>query len=313
MTRRAVRYAWLSIAASLVTMGLKFGAYRMTGSMGLLSDALESLVNLSAGILVLIILIIATRPADDSHTYGHGKAEYFSSGAEGVLILVAAGAIIFASIDRFFNPVPLVRLGPGIVVALLASAVNFFVARIMLKASRVYDSITLEADAKHLLTDVWTSLGVVAGLTVIIFAPPSWAILDPIMAILVAMNITLTGISLIRRSVSGLMDKQLPEEEIALIEKSIIMHAGKDKPLYHGLRSRKSGARRFIDFHLLLPGNTTVKDSHDLCCKIEDEIHSFLPRAQITIHVEPREDYTSWDGERVGGLCDQRRKGNGSG
>jgi cation diffusion facilitator family transporter len=312
MTRRAVRYAWLSIAASLVTMGLKTGAYWLTGSMGLLSDALESLVNLSAGIMALVILIIATRPADDSHTYGHGKAEYFSSGAEGLLILLAAGAIIHASIERALNPLPLTRLGPGILIALLASAINLFVARIMLNASREYDSITLEADARHLLTDVWTSLGVVAGLTVLIFAPPSWAVLDPIMAILVAVNITVTGLSLLKRSISGLMDRGLPEEELLHIEQAILLHAGREKPAYHGLRTRKAGSGRFIDFHLLMPGETTVRQSHDLCCKIEDEIHAFLPRAQITIHVEPREDYSSFDGERVGGLCDHRRKDGGS-
>jgi cation diffusion facilitator family transporter len=313
MTRKVVRYAWLSIAASLVTMGLKFGAYWMTGSMGLLSDALESLVNLGAGIMALIVLIIATRPADETHAYGHGKAEYFASGAEGLLILLAAGAIIYASFERLLTPIPLVRLGPGIAVALAASAVNLIAARILLKASRRFDSITLEADARHLLTDVWTSLGVVAGLAVIMFAPPTWIILDPLIAILVAVNITLTGVSLLRRSISGLMDQRLPHEELDHIKQSILRHAGGEKHVYHGLRTRKSGSRRFIDFHLLLPGSTTVKESHDLCCRIEDDILALLPRAQVTIHVEPREDFASWDGDEVGGMCDHRHRTRGSG
>jgi cation diffusion facilitator family transporter len=311
VNRRVLRYAWLSIAAAITTIGLKFGAYWLTGSMGLLSDALESLVNLGAGILTLIVLVIAIKPADELHAYGHGKAEYFSSAAEGVLILIAAGAIIHTSLGRVLDPVPLTSLGPGIIVALLASGVNLIVSRILLKASREYDSITLEADSKHLMTDVWTSIGVVAGLTVLIFAPPRWAILDPIIAILLAVNITVTGFSLLRRSVAGLMDRGLPEEEVVIIEHAIRRRIGGQTPAYHGLRTRKSGVRRFIDFHLLLPGTTTVKDSHDLCCRIEDDILLLFPKAQITIHVEPQEEHSSWDGESVGGICDRRHTAGG--
>jgi cation diffusion facilitator family transporter len=311
VNRRILRYAWLSIAAALATIGLKFGAYLLTGSMGLLSDALESLVNLGAGILTLIVLLIATKPADDLHAYGHGKAEYFSSAAEGLLILLAAGAIIHASLGRVLDPVPLTSLGPGILVALLASGVNLIVSRILLKASREYDSITLEADSKHLMTDVWTSIGVVAGLTVLLFAPPRWAILDPIIAILLAVNITVTGFSLLRRSVAGLMDR-------GSARRGGRGHRACDPQAHRRPESgvsraadAKIRARRFIDFHLLLPGTTTVKDSHDLCCRIEDDILGLFPKAQITIHVEPLEEHSSWDGDSVGGICDRRHKSGG--
>ncbi|MFP4070743.1 MAG: cation diffusion facilitator family transporter [Desulfovibrionales bacterium] len=309
MPHKVTRYAWLSIGASLVTLALKFSAYSLTNSMGLLSDALETLVNLAAGLFALYILLIARKPADETHAYGHGKAEYFAGGAEGILILLAAGSIVHASIQRFFTPVILTRIGPGVAVAALAALVNFVTARIMLKAAREHDSMTLEADAKHLLTDVWTSAGVIAGLIVILFAPPDWTILDPVIAILVALNITFTGVVLIKRAVNGLMDLRLPQEEVRAIEAAIRAVVG-PHALYHGLRTRKSGARRFIDFHLLMDGDTTVQASHDLCCDIEREIHKALPRAQITIHVEPKEDGDSWDGDRVGGKrCPEEEQG----
>lgn len=296
-----LKYARYSIAASIITLVMKFGAYFMTNSVGILSDALESLVNLAAAILALVALIIASRPADTAHTYGHGKAEYFSSGTEGVLILAAACGIIFASFQRFLNPAPLSNLGPGLLVALAASVVNLVVARIMLRAAKRFDSITLEADAKHLMTDVWTSCGLVAGLAIIILAP-DWAILDPIMACAMALNIMVTGAGLLRRSFSGLMDGTLPPEDLAAIDKAVrdVVGPGSD---YHGLRTRKAGNRRFIEFHLLVSGTLSVADAHDLCCDVEDCIEAALPRSVVTIHVEPYEDGASHDGPRVGGLC----------
>ena len=286
-----LRMAYLSIATSIATMALKFGAYFLTGSVSLLSDAVESLVNLSAGLIALAALTIAARPADADHAYGHDKAEYFSSGAEGALILVAAVSIIYAAAGRFLHPAPLENLGPGLMVSLLAAALNFATARAMLKVGHKYDSITLEADAKHLLTDVWTSVGVVAGLGVVMFAPPSWQILDPLMAVAVGLHVIVTGIHLLRRSWSGLMDAALPAGEVAQIEAEInrLLPAGTS---FHDLRTRKSGSRRFVDFHLLVPGESSVNQAHVLCDRIENALEQALPNTAVTIHVEPRETHT---------------------
>ena len=281
------RMAHLSIATSLVTIVLKFGAYFMTGSVSLWSDALESLVNLAAGLVALGALTVAEQPADDRHTYGHDKAEYFSSGVEGALILVAAVAIIWSAAQRLIAPQPLADLGPGIIVAFVAGALNFATARIMLKVARQHDSITIESNAKHLLTDVWTSIGIIGGLLVVI-AMPQWAILDPLMAIAVGVQIIVTGIGLLRRSADGLMDAALPPNEVKHAEALI----GAELPegaSFHALRTRKAGARRFLEFHLLVPGTTNVRDSHALCDRIEAALAGHLAHAQVTIHVEPRE------------------------
>lgn len=299
------RYAVYSILASLVTLALKFGAWHMTGSVGLLSDATEGLVNLTAGVLALTALTIALRPADKAHAYGHGKAEYFSAAAEGLLILAAAGGIIYAAVDRFLHPQELTGLGWGLLVALVAGGVNWATAHAMLKAAYRFDSITLEADAKHLLTDVWTSAGLVAGLAVLLVAPPSWHILDPIIACIMAVNIVVTGLGLLRRSIGGLMDAALPDHEVDAIIRIIQDEAGKETP-FHGLRTRKAGNRRFVDFHLLLPGTTSVKRSHDLTDRIENRIYGELSNCHVTIHVEPLEDHRSWDGPQVGGLCSRK-------
>ena len=304
------RYALYSVAASLATLALKFGAWWATGSVGLLSDALESVVNISAAVMALTALTLAYRPADSRHAYGHGKAEYLSAGAEGLLILVAAIGIAWAAIDRFTHPTELTRLGPGLIVAVAAALVNLLTARVMLKAAKRFDSITLEADARHLLTDVWTSAGLVAGLGVLLVAPPSWQILDPILALVMAANIVRTGISLMIRSLGGLMDQALPPEELDTIGKAIL--AATDGAQFHALRTRKAGPRRFIDFHLLLPGTTTVKQSHDICGRVEAELKSIFPNPQITIHVEPEEDPKSHDGWMLGGTCSARVGGEGA-
>ncbi len=294
------RVALLSVSASIVTLLLKFGAYFLTGSVGLLSDAIESFVNLTAALIAFTALSIADRPPDSDHTYGHDKAEFFSSGAEGTLILLAAGTIIYSAVHRLVNPAPLENLGVGAVVALIASAINFGVSRIMLRVARQEDSIALEADAKHLMTDVWTSVGVVAG--IILVGITGWQVLDPLIAIAVAINIIWMGVQLVRRSTAGLMDSALPADEVVIIQSAIGSVAGADTP-YHALRTRKSGSRRFIDFHLLLAGKTTVQESHDLVTRIEGAIESELPNTYVTIHVEPREDAISWDGHIVGGIA----------
>lgn len=293
------RVALLSVGASVATLVLKFGAYFITGSVGLLSDAAESAVNLTAALVAFAAISIADRPPDENHTYGHDKAEYFSSGAEGTLILVAAGGIIYAAVQRILNPMPLENLGVGAVLAVVASVINLGVSRIMLRVAREHDSIALEADAQHLMSDVWTSVGVVGG--VILVQITGWQLLDPLLAIAVAINILVVGVGLLRRSTAGLMDLTLPAEEVAIIQEAIVHVVGEETP-YHALRTRKSGSRRFIDLHLLLPGRTSVQEAHNIVGGIEAEIEQRLSNTIITIHVEPREDVASWN-DHTGGLA----------
>jgi cation diffusion facilitator family transporter len=280
------RVILLSICASVVTMALKIGAYAFTGSISLLSDALESSVNLVAALVAFIALTVADRPADQSHAYGHDKAEYFSSGVEGALILVAAVLIIYTAVRRFLNPMPLTDLGLGLGIALIASGVNFGVSRFMLRMAKRYDSIALEADAQHLMTDVWTSVGVVAALGVVALTPPRWTILDPIIAVLVGLNIIRTGVSLIQRSMAGLMDSSLSEHEIRQVEEAIraSLHPG---TAFHSLRTRKSGSRRFVELHVTVPGDLCVTEGHDCCERIEAAIENRLPKTSVSTHLEP--------------------------
>ena len=295
------RVALLSVAAALTTLALKFGAWRLTGSAGLFSDAAESLVNVAASITAFTALSIAMRPADERHPFGHDKVEYFSSGVEGALIVLAAGGIVWAAVARFLDPQPLTSLGPGLVLAIVASGVNLLVARIMFQAAKRFESIALEADARHLMTDVWTTGGVVAGLSILLFAPQlTW--LDPVIALLMAANIVRHGWELLRRSLDGLMDHALPPPEVRTVEECIRAAVGPEA-VYHGLRTRRSGARRFVDFHLLVKGEMSVRRSHDLTVAVERELDRCLPGIQATIHVEPVEAGESFDAEKVGGLA----------
>jgi cation diffusion facilitator family transporter len=281
------RMAWLSIATSIGTIALKFCAWYVTGSVSLWSDALEALVNLAAGLVALGAVTLAHQPADDTHHYGHDKAEYFSSGVEGALILVAAVAIIWSAAQRLAAPQPLENLAVGLSVAFLAGAMNLVTARTMLKVAKQNDSITIEADAKHLLTDVWTSVGVIGGLLVVWWMP-RWAILDPLMALAVAVHILFTGASLLRRSADGLMDAALPPGEVRRAQALIAAELPADTS-FHALRTRKAGSRRFLEFHLTVPGAMTVAESHRLCDRIEASLEAALARAAVTIHVEPGE------------------------
>jgi cation diffusion facilitator family transporter len=292
--RTAVSYGYLSIAASLVTLALKFGAWFASGSVGLLSDALESLVNLAAGIFATVSLIIANRPPDECHPYGHGKVEFLASGFEGGLIVLAAAGILYSSAQRILHPVELAALDTGLAVAVAAAAVNFVTARIMLKASRHFDSLTLEADAKHLLTDVWTSAGMVAGLSLILIGGSRFLILDPLIAMLMAGHIAWTGLGLIKTAVENLMDKSLSEQELDRVRATIESHVA-GAASYHALRSRKSGAVRYIEFHLLVPGGTDLAAAHDLTCRIERDIKAAIPQARVLIHIEPLEDHRSYE------------------
>lgn len=284
------RFAWLSIAAALMTIALKAGAYLLTGSVGLLSDAAESIVNLVGAVMALAMLMIAARPADQSHSYGHSKAEYFSSGVEGGLILIASVGIIWSSVERLFNPKPLEQLGLGLIVSVVASIVNFIVARILMTAGKKSNSITLESDAQHLMTDVWTSVGVIVGVGLV--ALTGWAPLDSLVAILVGFNIIWTGIQLVQRSIAGLMDAALPLDEQKTIEGVMTKYRGKEVD-FHALRTRQAASRRFVTVHMLVPGDWTVHDAHHFAEDFESDIREALGEAVITTHIEPIEDELS--------------------
>jgi cation diffusion facilitator family transporter len=286
------RFAWLSIAAALVTIALKVVAYRLTGSVGLLSDALESCINLVGAVVALAMLTIAARPADEDHHYGHSKAEYFSSGVEGTLILIAAVSIGIAAVQRFLAPRPIEQIGLGLGVSIVASLINLFVARILFRAGKNFNSITLEADAKHLMTDVWTSAGVLVGVGAV--ALTGWERLDPIVAFLVAVNIVWSGVQIIRKSVSGLMDTALPPEAQNTIQK-VLESYKKTGIQFHQLLTRQSGARQFISLHVLVPGSWSVQRGHELLEHIETDLRSVLPYANVFTHLESLDDPASWD------------------
>lgn len=284
------RYAWLSIAAALATILLKGTAWWLTGSVGLLSDALESFVNLAGALMALSMLSLAAQPADEHHPHGHGKAEYFSSAFEGFLIIVAAIGIAYAAIDRLLHPRPLEAVGIGLAVSVIASIINFATARSLMKVGRKYRSITLEADAHHLLTDVWTSVGVIFGVGLVGLG--GWLWLDPVIALLVAANIVWTGWQLLNRSAAGLMDVSLPEAELKAIEQ--VLDGYRRQGLeFHALRTRQAGARAFATLHVLTPGAWSVQVGHDWCERIEADIRSVLPHVHVTTHLEPREDPVS--------------------
>ena len=288
----ARQYTLLSTAAAVATIVLKTLAWRLPGSVGLLSDAMESGVNLIAAIGAFWALSLAAKPADRRHHYGHFKAEYFSSGLESVLIVVAALAIIYAAIGRLQQPQPLEQLGIGLVISLAATALNGLVAWVLLKASRRFDSITLRADAHHLLTDVWTSIGVVIGIGLVKLT--GLTILDPLIAIAVAVNIVFTGWKLLHETASGLLDRSLPDHEQQLLD-TLLASYESDEIRFHALRSRVAGSRRFVSFHVLVPGHWTVQAGHDLCDQLEHKVAATLSRTHVLTHLEPIEDPKAWD------------------
>lgn len=289
-------FAWLSIGAAMVTIALKSAAYFITGSVGLLSDAVESLVNLIGGVMALAMLKIAERPADEDHAYGHSKAEYFSSGVEGGLILVAAISIAVAAILRFITPKPLEAVGLGVIVSAAAAAVNLVVALLLLRAGRVHNSITLEANARHLLTDVWTSAGVVVGIGLVVAT--GWQWLDPFVALLVAANIVWTGTNIVHRSVSGLMDVALSPGDVSAVRK-VLQSYEQAGVHFHALRTRQSGARKFVSVHVLVPGDCTVHHGHELLERIEAEIRNALPGTTVFTHLESLDDPASWEDQTL--------------
>jgi cation diffusion facilitator family transporter len=290
------RYAVISIIAALATIGLKGGAFLLTGSVGLLSDALESVVNLAAAAIALFALTVAARPADEEHAYGHTKAEYFSSGFEGALILFAAISIVVIAAGRLMDPQPIDEVTIGLAITVIASLINLGVARVLIRAGRSNDSIALEADAQHLMTDVWTSAGVVVGVG--LSAATGWYILDPLIALAVAGNIVRMGIVLLRRSMLGLLDTALPAPERDRIAEVLEAHRG-DGIQYHAVRTRQAGSLRFISLHVLVPGDWSVQRGHDLLEQIEDELREAVPNSTVFTHLEPIEDPVSWQDERL--------------
>ncbi len=287
-----VRYAWLSIAAALITIALKAGAYWLTNSVGLLSDALESLVNLAAAGVALVMLSIAARPPDDDHAFGHDKAEYFSSGVEGALIVVAALGIAVAAVQRWMAPQPIQQTSIGLVIVGVSTLINFAVARVLLRVGTQQNSITLQADAQHLFTDVWTSIGVIIGVAAVTLT--GWGWLDSAIALAIAANIVWQGIQLVRRSAMGLLDTVLPNDEREAILKVLEKYCQKSVT-YHALRTRQSGARRFVSVHILVPGEWTVQQGHALLEKIERDMRAVLPNTVVATHLEPLEAPESFD------------------
>lgn len=278
------RYAWLSIAAAISTILLKGVAWQLTGSVGLLSDAIESFVNLAGALMALWMLTLAAQPADAAHPHGHGKAEYFSSAFEGFLILLAALSIGYAAITRLLDPQPLEAVGVGLAVSVVASIINFATSVVLMRVGKKHNSITLEADAHHLMTDVWTSIGVISGVGLVAWS--GWLWLDPVIALLVAANIVWTGFQLMRRSADGLMDRALPTEKLEKIDRLLAAYRRQGLE-FHALRTRQAGSRAFVTLHVLVPGHWSVQEGHDWAGRIEADIRKTLDYADVTTHLEP--------------------------
>jgi len=287
------RYAWMSVAAALATIGLKTWAWQVTGSVGMLSDALESLINLAAALLALSMLRLAASPPDAAHPYGRFKAEYFASGMEGALIVFAAIAIAYEAVPRLADPQPIAAPLLGIAISAVASGVNLACGLLLISVGKRLHSIALEADGHHLMSDVWTSGAIIAGVALV--AGTGWHILDPLIAIGVAVHIVFTGFMLMRRSFAGLLDAAIPEPERAEIEKIFAEYRKRYGVEFHALLTRQAGARRFISFHLLVPDAWPVDRAHQLSEEVESRIGSLVPNAILLSHIEPISQPASYD------------------
>jgi cation diffusion facilitator family transporter len=290
------RYAWLSIGAAVVTIAMKLTAYLLTGSVGLLSDALESFVNLAGAAMALAMLNVAAKPADEEHAYGHTKAEYFSSGVEGALIVITALSIAIAAVERWQHPRPISDIGQGLSIAVAASVVNLIVALIIKRAATRFESIVLEADAQHLLTDVWTSVGVVIGVGAV--GLTGWQSLDPAVALLVAVNVLAAGVRIVRKSALGLLDTALPAAEVTRL-RTVLDRYQAGGVQYHALRTRQSGSRRFVSLHVLVPGQWSVDRGHHLLEKIEADLRGALPNVAVFTHLESLSDPASYQDQTL--------------
>jgi len=288
------RYAWLSVVAAILVLSLKLLAWKLTGSVGLLSDALETCTNLGGALMALLMLRLAAQPPDDEHAYGHTKAEYFSSGFEGMLIFIAAGVIVVEAVPRLWAPQPLEQPGIGLGVAALATVINFAVARVLARAGRKHRSVSLDADARHLMTDVWTTLGVIVGVSLALLS--GWAWLDPLVALAVGLHVLLEGYQLIGEAATGLMDAAWPEEERVVLQ-GVLDEFRQNGVDFHAVRTRRSAARRFVSFHVLVPGGWTVKQGHDLVERLEQRLDQRLPMVTAFSHMEPSDDPCSYGDE----------------
>lgn len=287
--RDLTKYAWLSVAAAVATILLKSAAYVATGSVGLLADAAESSVNLVAAVVALIVLNLVMKPADDDHEYGHAKAEYFSAGIEGAMIFIAAGFIVITSVERLVNPAPVEAIGVGLGISVIASAINGAVAYVLMRAGKEHDSITLRADGKHLLTDVWTSAGVVVGVGLVAWT--GWWWLDPVVAMAVALNILWAAWGLIKESGMGLMDAAMEPAERAEVDRILRGHIDLGRGVdVHEIRTRVAGSQKFIEFHVLVPGAWSVEHGHEVLTAMEDELRERFPGVHLATHLEPIED-----------------------
>ena len=291
------RFAWLSIAAAIATIGLKTLAWWLTGSVGLLSDALESLVNLAAALLALTMLRVAASPPDEHHPYGFSKAEYFAAGIEGALIVLAAAGIFASAIPRLIEPraldTPLLGLG----LSAIATGINLGAGLLLIRVGRREHSIALEADGQHLMTDVWTSVGVIIGVALVFVT--GWLRLDPLVALAVAVHIIWTGLRLMRRSWKGLLDAAISTEDTGEVTKLFAEYSKRYGVSFHALRTRQAGARRFISFHFLVPDAWSVARAHQLSEEIESRIRSMVPNAAVFTHIEPISDPSSYEDQEL--------------
>lgn len=287
------RFAWLSVGAAFATIALKTLAWWLTGSVGLLSDALESIVNLAAALLAVTMLRVAASPPDENHPYGFSKAEYFAAGIEGALIVLAAAGILASAIPRLLEPEPLESPGLGLTLSVAASGINLAVGVLLIRVGRRHHSIALEADGHHLITDVWTSAGVIIGVGLVFLT--GWLRLDPLVALGVAAHIVWTGLRLMRRSWRGLLDAAIPTEDTGEVTKLFAEYSRRYGVSFHALRTRQAGKRRFISFHLLVPDAWSVAQAHRLSEEIEERIRSLVPNASIFTHIEPISDPSSYE------------------
>ena len=302
--KRLVRVISVSIAAAVLTIAMKTVAWLLTDSVGLLSDAAESVVNLVAALVALAVILWSTRPPDEDHSYGHEKADYLSAGFEGGLIVLAAVTIAYAAIGRLIDPVPLTDVWVGLSVSVAASLVNLVVGRYLISTGREETSMTLEADGRHLMTDVVTSAGVIVGVALVYLT--GFDRLDPIIALLVAANIVWTGISLVRGSMAGLMDKALPDDELRAVTRILDSHAS-ETIQFHALRTRRAGRRAFVSVHVLVPGEWSVQQGHDFAENIEEELREVFDQATVFTHLEPVEDPLSFEDTDLDRVADHRR------
>ncbi len=291
------KFAWMSIVVSVVVFGMKMAAWWATGSVGLLSDALESTVNIVAAVVALLALRTAMKPADEEHHFGRGKAEYISASIEGFMILLAALIIVYTAVERIITPRELEQIGWGLTISTIAAVINGGAALILLRAGKLHRSPVLVADGKHLMTDVWTSAGVIVGVGLVVVT--GWNRLDGIVALAVGLNIIVTGVNLLRSSTAGLMDKALSDEDHEKIVKVLTKYESEEVK-FHALQTREAGRQRFVSMHVLVPGAWTIQKGHDLSEELEADIIADLPGTIITTHVEPLEDERSWADEPEG-------------